>query len=162
MTGSPSIDDPRSPDSSPDQGSFGTATRASSSPSVLVRGVYFILIGWWASGIWLGFAWFFIVTIIGMPIGIKMINVVPKIVSLKSRTLQTDLSEDADGNRTVTESTRDQHSLIVRAVYFLLIGWWASGVWMGVAWLVSITIIGLPVAVWMYDRLPFVVSLYKY
>jgi len=131
-------------------------------PSLLLRGVYFLLVGWWASGIWLAIAWFFIVTIIGMPIGIKMINVVPKIVSLKDRTLETNVSEDTAGNVTVTQTTSEQHSLLVRAVYFLLVGWWLSGVWMSLAWLASITIVGLPLAVWMYDRLPYVVSLYKY
>lgn len=34
--------------------------------------------------------------------------------------------------------------------------------WLSVAWLPSITILGLPAAVWMYSRLPFVVSLYRY
>jgi len=136
--------------------------QADTSPSILLRGVYFILVGWWASGIWLGIAWFLNVTIIGMPLGIKMINKVPKIVSLKDRTIETDITTDDTGDITITHTTSDQYSLLLRAVYFLLVGWWASALWMGVAWLASITIVGLPVAVWMYDRLPFVVSLYRY
>jgi uncharacterized membrane protein YccF (DUF307 family) len=97
-----------------------------------------------------------------MPIGIKMINYVPKIVSLKDRTIETERVTDAHGNVTITHGTREQHSLLLRAVYFLLVGWWVSGIWMVLAWLASITIVGLPLAVWMYDRLPFVVSLYRY
>ena len=34
----------------------------SQSPSIVVRGVYFLLVGWWASGIWLGVAWFLTLT----------------------------------------------------------------------------------------------------
>ncbi|MEE6208905.1 YccF domain-containing protein [Salarchaeum sp. III] len=139
-----------------------SVTRDDGSPSLLVRAVYFVLIGWWASGIWLGVAWFLVVTIILMPVGIKMINYVPKIVSLKDRTLETTAVTEADGTVMVSQRGREQHSLLVRAVYFVLVGWWLSGVWMSLAWAASITIIGLPLAVWMYDRLPYVVSLYRY
>jgi uncharacterized membrane protein YccF (DUF307 family) len=132
------------------------------SPSLIVRGVYFLLFGWWASGVWLSIAWALNVTIIGMPIGIKMINLVPKIVSLKDRKIETEHSTDEDGDTVIKQSTSEQYSIPLRGVYFLLVGWWASAIWMGVAWLASITVIGLPVAVWMYDRLPFIVSLYKY
>lgn len=134
----------------------------SQSPSIVVRAVYFLLVGWWASGIWLSVAWVLIVTIVGTPIGIKMINWVPKIVSLKERRIATERARTGDGSVTVTESTNDQHSLLVRAVYFLFVGWWASGVWMSIAWVASVTIVGLPLAIWMYSRLPFVVSLYRY
>lgn len=132
------------------------------SPSIIVRGVYFLLFGWWASGVWLSIAWILNLTIIGMPLGITMINFVPKIVSLKDRKIETVRTVDEDGNVTIKQSTSEQYSLPLRAVYFLLVGWWASGVWMFFAWLASITIIGLPLAVWMYDRLPFIVSLYQY
>ncbi len=32
----------------------------------------------------------------------------------------------------------------IRGLWFLLIGWWASGLWMMIAWLISLTLIGLP------------------
>ena len=55
-----------------------------------------------------------------------------------------------------------ERSLLVRALYFLLVGWWASGIWTSVAYALALTIVGLPVAIWMLGRLPFVVSLYRY
>lgn len=146
---------------SPGDGDTSVEAR-SQSPSIVVRAVYFLLVGWWASGIWLSVAWVLIVTIVGTPIGIKMINWVPKIVSLKERRIATERARTGDGSVTITESTNDQHSLLVRAVYFLFVGWWASGVWMSIAWVASVTIVGLPLAIWMYSRLPFVVSLYRY
>lgn len=132
------------------------------SPSLVVRAVYFLLVGWWASGIWLSVAWLLNLTIVLMPVGIKMINYVPKVVSLKNRTIEMETLTDEDGSVTVSQRSRDQHSLLVRGVYFLLVGWWASGIWMSLAWVASVSIVGLPVAVWMYSRLPYVVSLYKY
>ncbi|MEZ3114616.1 hypothetical protein RYH80_01595 [Halobaculum sp. MBLA0147] len=63
---------------------------------------------------------------------------------------------------TVRAGRREQRSLLVRGVYFLFVGWWASALWMAGAWLFSVSIVGLPVAVWMYGKLPLVVSLYRY
>jgi len=132
-----------------------------SSPSLIFRAVWFLLIGWWATGIWLSVAWFLNLTIIGMPIGIKMINFVPKVLSFKNRPIQNEVIE-GDGEVTVKQKSRDQHSLLIRAVYFILVGWWLSGIWMAIAYVFTLTIIGLPVAIWMYGKLPFFVSLYRY
>jgi uncharacterized membrane protein YccF (DUF307 family) len=47
----------------------------------------------------------------------------------------------------------------VRAIYFVLIGWWLSLVWLELAWLFSATIIGLPLAFLMFDRVGTVMTL---
>jgi uncharacterized membrane protein YccF (DUF307 family) len=118
--------------------------------SLLVRVLWFLLVGWWAAGLWLSDAWMLNVTIIGLPLGIKMINTVPFVLTLKRR---RDVIERSGGS---------QPSLVVRAAWFVLVGWWASGLWTGAAYLVSLTVVGLPLAIWMYNQLPFVVSLYSY
>ncbi|GAB7093622.1 hypothetical protein JCM30237_07740 [Halolamina litorea] len=121
-------------------------------PSLAVRTAWFLLIGWWATGIWLGIAWFLNVTIIGLPLGIKMINATPKVLSLKERDFV-----DVEGR-----PEEQRYGLLVRAVWFLFVGWWASGIWMSVAYAFTVSIVGIPLAVWMYNKLPFVVSLYEY
>lgn len=134
------------------------ARRVDTTPNIVVRALWFVLIGWWATGIWLSIAWLLNVTIIGIPLGIKMINYTPKVVALKGRTAVSEVVEDGQ----VTHRGRDQHSLLLRAVYFFLIGWWLSGIWTGLAYLATVSIVGLPIAIWMYGKLPFVVSLYRY
>jgi uncharacterized membrane protein YccF (DUF307 family) len=129
--------------------------------SIVVRAVWFLLVGWWASGIWLSIAWLLNVTIIGLPLGIKMINFVPQVVTLKKTSGEQVIVRD-ELTTSVTVQGSEQRSLLVRGVYFVLVGWWASAIWMGIAWLASITIIGLPLAAWMYNMLPMVVSLYRY
>jgi uncharacterized membrane protein YccF (DUF307 family) len=124
----------------------------SDQPSLLVRAVWFVFVGWWLTGLWLSVAWLLNVTIIGIPLGIKMINKVPLVLSLKKRNEAYVESEDASS----------QYSLPVRAVWFVFVGWWASGVWTGVAYVATLTVVGIPLAVWMYGKLPFVVSLYNY
>lgn len=120
-------------------------------PSLPVRAVWFVFVGWWLTGLLLSVAWLLNVTIIGIPLGIKLINKVPLVLSLKRR--DPLVEGDHSGS---------QQSLPLRAVWFVLVGWWASGVWTGVAYSLTLTIVGIPLAVWMYNKLPFVVSLYRY
>ncbi|AWB26752.1 hypothetical protein [Halococcoides cellulosivorans] len=117
--------------------------------SPIVRLVWFLVVGWWATGVLTTLAWLASITIVGLPLGIKLINLVPRVVSLKRRA-------EIDGERT------SQHGLFVRAVWFVAIGWWASGLWLSVAYAFAVSVIGLPVAIWMYDRVPWVLSLYRY
>lgn len=138
-----------------------TIEQRDNSPSLISRALWFIFIGWWASGIWLTVAWILNVTVVGAPLGIKMISKTPWVVSFKNRRIKTNVIDEGGGT-VVQEKTGDQYPITVRGVYFILIGWWASGFWMLIAWLFSVTVIGLPVAIWMYNKLPLVVSLYRY
>lgn len=135
------------------------SSSARSSPPLLVRAFWFVFVGWWLTGLLLGLAWLLSLTIIGIPFAIVLINRIPKALTLKERHV-TEFEVSEDG--TVVESEAEQYGLLVRAAYFLLIGWWASGIWMSVAYTFALTVIGLPVAIWMFNQLPFVVSLYRY
>lgn len=128
------------------------------SPSLPVRALWFLVVGWWLTGLWLGAAWLVSLTVVGIPLAIWMIGRVPKVLTLKERELT--VIETADGE--IVTGQREQYSLVVRAGYFLLVGWWASGVWLSVAYGLAVTVVGLPLAVWMFNKLPFVVSLYRY
>ncbi len=125
--------------------------------SIVVRAAWFLLVGWWATGVWLSVAWVFLVLIVTIPIGIKMINMVPMVLSLKPPT-RTYVSRSGGG----TVRSRDQRSLPIRAVWFVLVGWWASAIWMAIAYALTLSIVGIPVAIWMYGKLPAIVSLYRY
>jgi hypothetical protein len=58
-------------------------------------------------------------------------------------------------------AARDQLPWVVRALYFLLFGWWVSAVWVVLGWLVAVTIIGLPVGQWMFLRTNGVLTLQR-
>lgn len=128
--------------------------------SLLVRAVWYAFVGWWATGLWLSVAWVLNLTIVGMPLGIKMINKTPKVLSLKEPDRRTEVTIDDDGNAEV--AAVEQRSLLVRGLYFVAVGWWASGVWISIAYVCSLSIVGIPIAVLMYNKLPAVVSLYRY
>ena len=133
-----------------------------SGPNLLVRFIWWLLVGSWASGIAIGIAWLALVSIVGIPIGIWLINRLPSILTLRPRTRRWSVDQDAEGRTIIAEGGRAQTAWPIRGLWFVLIGWWASGLWMVIAWLISITLIGLPLALLMFNRTPFVASLYRY
>jgi len=119
--------------------------------SLLVRALWFVFVGWWATPIVVNSAWLLNVTVILLPIGIKLINLVPTVLTLaEPRSLSE--PESARGatlahrpggllcpRRLVAEPAVGERGVIPRN----------HGR-------------GLPVAIWMLNRLPYVTSLYRF
>lgn len=139
-----------------------TAAEYKDGPGLLVRFLWWLFIGSWLSAIVIGVAWVALITIIGIPVGIWLINRLPTVLTLRPRTRAWVLGQDMDGRPVMGTVARRQTAWPIRGIWFLLVGWWASGVWMAIAWLISLTVVGLPVAVLMFNRTPFIASLYRY
>ena len=131
-----------------------------SGPGCLVRGLYFVFIGWWLGLLWVIGAWFFNLTIIGLPVGLLMINRVPQVMTLRPRRIQQTI-KIVDGAPMHHQTPLPQNPFLLRAIYFLVIGWWLSLVWMIIAWLLTIATFGLatPLTFWMFDQVPAITTL---
>jgi len=127
---------------------------------LLLRIVYFFLFGWWATGVWINVAWFLNATIIGLPLGLWMLNRVPQVLTLQPYK-QIFVATTAGSSVAAQAGGIPQRSWVARMLYFLLIGWWLSLLWSNLAWAISLTIIGLPLAIWMFNRLPGVTTLMR-
>ena len=101
-------------------------------------------------------AWFLVVIIIGLPIGLWLINRLPTIITLRPQEQQWHVDEQG-----ALRQGQDQHPFLLRAVYFVLIGWWLSGLWLAAAYALLVIIIGLPISFWMYGRIGAVTTLYR-
>ena len=130
-------------------------------PSLLVRALWYVVVGWWLTAIVLGLAWFLAATIIGLPVTFYLVNRVPTVLTLRPRAEQYQLVTGADGVTRYQRLEVEQTSLLVRALYFVLIGWWASLTWIAIAYVFLVSIIGLPIGLLMINRLPFVFSLHR-
>ncbi len=130
-------------------------------PGCLLTLLWFVFVGWWLSAIWIAVAWFLIALIVTMPIGLMMVNMLPKIASLREPGQEFRTTIQGTITRVEQTSLR-QYPFILRAIYFLLIGIWFSGVWMSIAWVASVTIVGLPLAIWMFNRVPAITTLRRY
>ena len=128
-------------------------------PGCLLQLLWFAFIGIWLGQIWMIAAWILMVTIIGLPLGIAMLNMLPKVFALREPAQQVRVLRRVDGSMMVQELDRPQVNMLLRAIYFLLVGWWLSALWMEAAYLLCTTIIGLPLGFWMFDRIPAVLTL---
>ncbi len=128
------------------------ALTQTNNPGCLIQIVYFLLIGWWLGGAWVIVAWVLMVTILGLPIGAAMLNSVPQVMALRGRRV---VEVRADG------AVRDapEISLLLRVPYFLLVGWWASALWLSAAYALCMSVIGIPIGFLMFDLTPMIVSL---
>lgn len=132
-------------------------------PGCLIRILYFIFVGLWLGGIVTVAAWVLNITIIGLPLGLWLLNRLPQLMTLKPVQTQAKVTV-VDGKVVYRESALPPHPFLLRAVYFLLIGWWFSLVWLILAWLLTgITLgLGLPIAFWMFDQVPALTTLARY
>lgn len=135
--------------------SEGQAVITRKQPGCLIQILWFALIGWWAGQTWAAVAWFLCITIVGMPLGVMMLNNLPKIIALRD---PSEVMVMQRGERMVVREL-PQVNIVLRALYFLVIGWWLSLIWIELAFIVSLTIIGLPLGFWMFDLVPGLVSL---
>ena len=139
-----------------------THARADQPVPFVLRVLWFIFVGWYVALPWILVAWFVNLTVIGIPLGVWMLNRVPLVLTLRT---QRGYNVARLENGSVVDwrhQTIPQHSFLVRALYFVLIGWWFSLVWSVLAWLLSVSIIGLPRGVWMFNRLPEVTTLMRH
>jgi uncharacterized membrane protein YccF (DUF307 family) len=131
-------------------------------PGCLVQLLWYVFIGWWLTQIWVAVAWVLLVSIIGIPLGIWMLNRVPLVLALRDpREVRYRLRQLGKGNWVYEQMPAEQYPIWLRAVYFVLVGWWLSAAWMALASLVCSTIIGLPLGIWMFDLVPTLVSLQR-
>jgi uncharacterized membrane protein YccF (DUF307 family) len=130
-------------------------------PGFLVRIVWYIFIGWWLSGLAIGVGWFLAVTIIGLPLAFMIFNRIPAIMTLRGRTLTYEATVQ-DGVTYLKGRNPNQRSLVLRAIWFVLIGWWVGGLWMAASWFISLPIITLPLGIWMMNRVGGVMTLLRY
>ena len=127
----------------------------------LVSILWFIFIGWWAGLIAIGIAWLLNITIIGLPLGLALLNNIPMIIALQQPTRVVVTTQEAGNIKTFTSGLNQIH-IVLRTVYFLLIGWWFSALWLLIAYLFSATIILMPIGLLMFRFAPFVTTLKRY
>lgn len=122
------------------------------SPGCLIQILYFLVIGWWLGGAWVIAAWILMVSIIGLPVGAAMLNNVPQVMALRGKRI---VQVNANGQT----KNAPELSILIRAPYFLLIGWWFSAIWLSLGYACAMSVIGLPIGFWMFDLAPAIATL---
>ncbi len=133
-------------------------------PGLLVRGLWFLLVGWWLGYIWSNVALIFEWSIIGLPLAALMFNRLPQVMTLKPAPVETDrviVSQTGAATPVIASTATGvvEQPFWLRAVYFVLVGWWLSFLWLNAAYFAGVTIIGLPLMFWMVNRIPAITTL---
>jgi uncharacterized membrane protein YccF (DUF307 family) len=130
-------------------------------PHILVRVVWYFLVGWWLTAIAMTIAWLAAIVIVGLPLSFWLVNRIPTVLTLRPRREQYLMVLGVDGVARMQKVATEQSSVLVRIVYFVLVGWWLSALWMGISYVLMLTILGIPLGMMMVNRIPFVFSLHR-
>lgn len=129
-----------------------------SSPNFLLRAIWFIFIGWWAGFALLNLGFALIFTVFLIPVGLVLLNYLPTVLTLRPRTQQTSVTVN-NGMVTVNIGQKQQYNFLLRAVYFVFVGWWAGYCWAVLGYVLCTSILLMPVGLMMLNRLPEVLTL---
>ncbi len=139
----------------------GSVVELKTGPPILIRIVWYVFVGWWLTGILMAIAWFAAVIVVGLPLTFYLVNRIPTVLTLRPRREQYMMVTGQDGVTRYQRVATEQTSFVVRAVYFILIGWWLSLLWMIASYMLMLTVIGIPAALMMVNRLPYIFSLHR-
>jgi uncharacterized membrane protein YccF (DUF307 family) len=133
-------------------------------PGAIVRIIWFLCVGLWLGLLATVVGWFLCVAVITLPIGLLLLNRLPALMTLRPATSNVHVSVDGHVTTIRTGIGAEQTSFLIRAIYFLLVGWWFSGLWLAAAWcLVALSVptlgLSLAPAFLMFDRVPKVLTL---
>ncbi len=117
-------------------------------PLTLERILYFLLVGWWAAFIWGVVAYVCCATIVLLPVGTAMFNRLPYVLTLKPVPLELD-----------TGRHPDELPLLLRVVWFFAVGWWLGLLLFKAGYILCVTIVLLPLGVWILHKVPLAMTL---
>lgn len=114
---------------------------------MFARYVYFLVIGWWFGLLAAGFGLFLCATIIFLPFGVLVLNRLPTFVFMR---------EEAEENLGIQPP---DVPFVLRVLWFFFLGWTLGSLLIGLGYLASITIIGIPLGIYLLNRVPMVMTL---
>lgn len=146
-----------------------------SGPGFLVRALYFIFIGSWLGFFWLNIGYALCLLVVTLPLGLVMLNNLPMILTLRPRSSNTSVNVQtvsvqpgmpgAPGvmvnNINVNVGGAQQTNFLVRALYFVFVGWWLGYFWACAGYALCVLVVTLPLGLMMLNRLPMVLTLRK-
>jgi len=128
----------------------------------VVRAIWFVLVGWWLTAVVIVLAYALAITILGLPFAFSLFNRIPEFLTLRQRSKTYQVETNAEGTRSLTSKNVAQRPLVLRAIWFILVGWWFGAIWMALAYALCVLIVTLPFGLAMFNRVGAVMTLMRY
>ena len=122
---------------------------------LLVRLIYFLLIGWWAGLLASAVGYLLSISIIGLPFGLILLNRLPVIIFMQE---PGEACPDGYNHRHINEEL----PFLLRVVWFIFIGWELGFFVISIGYLCCITVIGIPLGIWILNRVPLALTLSRH
>ena len=119
-------------------------------PGCLVQILWFVFIGWWLGSFAIGAAYVMFLLIVTIPVGIALLNNIPKIMALR---------EPPQLVTPYGPVQTPQHNFILRTLWFIFVGWWLAAIVLAIGYALCMTIIGLPIGFLLFDTVPGLLTL---
>lgn len=126
------------------------------------RVAWCVFAGIWLTPLWIIATWLAICSIVGRPLAARMLDLMPVVLTLAPAGVRYGRRTMQGGLLPVPHPGVPQHDLPARAAYFVFVGWWASLIWMLLAYAVSLTAVGLPLGYRMFGLTPTVAHLERH
>jgi len=148
----------------PQQPPMVVVQNAEAPPSLLVRALWFLFFGMWLGLFATVIGWLLCVLVITLPVGLLILNRLPQIMTLRPPARSTQVTYANGVTMITTNVGSPQLPFLLRAVYFVFIGWWLTALWLALAWVfVAATPVTLGMslvpAFMMFNRVPQVLTL---
>ncbi len=119
---------------------------------MLLQLIYFIVFGWWFGALVAVVGYLLCVSVIGLPIGVMLLNRLPAFIFLLERSQELE-----------SDSLGLQHShelpLLIRIIWFFVLGWELGIFALLVGYVFCLTLIGIPVGIFVLNRVPLLLTL---
>lgn len=123
------------------------------------RLAWFLLIGWWLGLLGLLAGYLLSVSIVFLPLGMSIFNQLPHILTRGPALPSNQI--DTIRHKVFITNDNAQYHLFVRIFYFLLIGWWLTGLWCLAGYVLSLLDFTLPLGLTALNRLPWMLILQR-
>lgn len=122
---------------------------------MLLQFIYFLVIGWWLGLLASMLGFVLCVSIIGLPFGLILLNRLPSLIYLR------EIGESCPAGYD-HRHMQEELPMLMRVLWFVLVGWELGFIVIGLGYLLTLTIIGLPLGVYLLNRVPFALTLSRH
>lgn len=140
----------------PDQGG-----NAPDEPGCWFVGLYVIFLGWWLSLLATFYAWLLIASGVGSARGMMVLASIHHLAIRREPAAEFRRATE-DVEIAIENGGGKQRPVLLRIVYAVLIGWWASAIALLAAWMLLMSIAGIPLASKIYRNAPRLTTLAVY